>query len=227
MRDHKDSQKQPRKTPEKADSAKPARTPRGPSPQKTDATRLSIIDAAYADFLERGYARTTMLGVAQRAQLSKATMFRYFETKEALFDAVIQRHIASAAFTMQQLEPSEGELVGDFLLRVLAPVMAQLEKSGRAATARFVVAEGLGFPLLAQMYARHAHLPLVERIRSLTKLADDRGELKNPLILQYPEQLLAPLWLGMMNNEVIQPRHKLPTSEMFKLQIALMFQTSH
>ena len=77
------------------------------------------------------------------------------------------------------------------------------------------------------MYARHAHLPLVERIRSLTKLADDRGELKNPLILQYPEQLLAPLWLGMMNNEVIQPRHKLPTSEMFKLQIALMFQTSH
>lgn len=209
-----------------APAAKPARTPRGPSPQKTEATRLAFIDAAYADFLERGYARSTMLGVAQRAGLSKVTLFRYFESKEALFDAVVQRHIASAAFTMQHNMPAEGELVGDFLLRTLVPVMEQLERSGRAATARFVVAEGLEFPQLAQMYVRHAHLPLVARIRSLTELAHARGELKDPRLAQYPEQLLSPLWLGMMNNAVLQPQARLPTSELFKLQIVLMYQTT-
>ena len=206
--------------------AKPQRTPRGPSPQKTEATRATIIDAAYADFLERGYARSTMQGVAQRAGLSKVTLFRYFESKEALFDSVVQRHIASAAFTMQHNMPAPGELVGDFLLRTLVPVMERLEKSGRAATARFVVAEGLEFPQLAQMYVRHAHLPLVARIRSLTELAHARGELLHPQVHQFPEQLLSPLWLGMMNNAVLQPHAKVNTSAMFQLQIALMFRTS-
>lgn len=217
--------RKPRRSPD-PQAPKVQRTPRGPSPQKTEATRAAIVDAAYADFLERGYARSTMLGVAQRAGLSKVTLFRYFESKEALFDAVVQQHIASAAFTMQHNMPAPGELVGDFLQRTLVPVMERLEKSGRAATARFVVAEGLEFPQLAQMYVRHAHLPLVARIRSLTELAHARGELLHPEVHDFPEQLLSPLWLGMMNNAVLQPHAKVNTSAMFRLQIALMFRTS-
>lgn len=200
------------------------RTPRGPSPQKTEATRQSIIDAAFAEFLEHGYARGTTVSVAQRAGLSKVTLFRYFESKEALFEAVIQHHIASAALALQASPMRDGESVGAFLLRTVAPAMDVLDSSGRSATARLVMAEGLEFPLLAQMYRRHAHEPLLTRIRALVELAHARGELRHPGVLEHPELLLGPLWLAMMNNTVLHPEVPLDAGALFRLQVQLVLQ---
>ena len=199
------------------------RTPRGPSPQKTEATRRSIVKAAFAEFLEHGYARGTTGSVAQRAGLSKVTLFRYFDSKESLFEAVIQTHIASAATTLQATSMEENESVSAFLLRVVAPVMDMIDSSGRSATARLVIAEGLEFPRLAQMYRHYTHEPLVERIRTLAKLAKKRGELKEPGLLDCPELLLAPLWLAMMNNTVLHPDAPLNAGAMFRLQVRLLF----
>ena len=199
------------------------RTPRGPSPQKTEATRRSIVQAAFAEFLEHGYARGTTGSVAQRAGLSKVTLFRYFDSKESLFEAVIQTHIASAAMTLQSTNINEGESVSAFLLRVVAPVMDTIDSSGRSATARLVMAEGLEFPHLAQMYRHYTHEPLVERIRALAKLAKKRKELKEPGLLDCPELLLAPLWLAMMNNTVLHPDAPLNAGAMFRLQVRLLF----
>lgn len=202
------------------------RTPRGPSPQKTDATRQSIVDAAFAEFLEHGYARGTTVSVAQRAGLSKVTLFRYFESKEALFEAVMQRHIASASLALQSSPMEEHETVGAFLLRAVAPAMDVIDSSGRSATARLVMAEGLEFPQLAQMYRRTAHEPLVARIRHLAELAHTRGELKEPALRTYPELLLGPLWLAMMNNTVLHPEMPLDAGLLFRLQVGLLFDTA-
>lgn len=208
---------------EPAQAAPRKRTPRGPSPQKTEATRRAIVQAAFAEFLEHGYARGTTGSVAQRAGLSKVTLFRYFDSKESLFEAVIQTHIASAAMTLQATNINEGESVSAFLLRVVAPVMDTIDSSGRSATARLVMAEGLEFPHLAQMYRHYTHEPLVERIRTLAKLAKKRKELKEPGLLDCPELLLAPLWLAMMNNTVLHPDAPLNAGAMFRLQVRLLF----
>ena len=209
---------------ESAQTAPRKRTPRGPSPQKTEATRRSIVKAAFAEFLEHGYARGTTGSVAQRAGLSKVTLFRYFDSKESLFEAVIQTHIASAATTLQTTGMDENESVSAFLLRVVAPVMDTIDSSGRSATARLVMAEGLEFPHLAQMYRHYTYEPLVERIRTLAKLAKKRGELKEPGLLDCPELLLAPLWLAMMNNTVLHPDAPLNAGAMFRLQVRLLFE---
>jgi len=199
------------------------RTPRGPSPLKTEATRQSIIDAAFAEFLEHGYARGTTISVARRAGLSKVTLFRYFQSKEALFEAVIQHHIAAAALALQNSPMFDGETVGAFLLRTVAPAMDVIDSSGRSATARLVIAEGLEFPLLAQMYRRHAYDPLAERIHQLTQLAHARGELQHPALQDCPDLLLGPLWLAMMNNTVLHPETLLDAGELFRMQVHLMF----
>jgi AcrR family transcriptional regulator len=47
--------------------------------------------------------------VARRAGLSKVTLFRYFDTKEALFEAVMQRHIASATLALQSSPMQDNE----------------------------------------------------------------------------------------------------------------------
>lgn len=205
------------------DLDRPKRTPRGPSPQKTQATRRTIVAAAFEEFLEHGYARGTTASVAQRAGLSKVTLFRYFDSKDALFEAVIQSHISSSALALQSNTIQDGESVKEFLLRSLGPAIDVIDDSGRSATARLVVAEGLEFPLLAQMYRRYAHEPLVEHIAKLVELAHQRNELTDPAVVKHPELLVAPLWLAMMNNTVIHPEVPFNAGSLFRLQVALMF----
>jgi AcrR family transcriptional regulator len=65
------------------------------------ATRLALLDAAAKLFAERGFDRTTVRDIAKEAGANQSLLFRYFGSKEALFEAVIARNtreqIASTA----------------------------------------------------------------------------------------------------------------------------------
>ncbi|MEM9759415.1 MAG: TetR/AcrR family transcriptional regulator [Pseudomonadota bacterium] len=50
--------------------------------------RLDILAAARAEFLEAGFRDTSMDRVAQRAEVSKRTVYNHFPSKEALFTAI-------------------------------------------------------------------------------------------------------------------------------------------
>lgn len=51
--------------------------------------RQTIVDAACELFVELGFQATTMDKVAQRAKISKLSIYRHFENKEALFSAAM------------------------------------------------------------------------------------------------------------------------------------------
>lgn len=57
------------------------------SPQKREA----LLDAALALFAERGFHGTPVPEVAERAKVATGTLYRYFEDKEALVNAVYRR----------------------------------------------------------------------------------------------------------------------------------------
>jgi TetR/AcrR family transcriptional regulator, mexJK operon transcriptional repressor len=65
---------------------------RGPGRPRDLAKREAIMDAAYALFHERGTA-TTMDAVAERASVSKMTVYANFRDKPALLSAVTYRRI--------------------------------------------------------------------------------------------------------------------------------------
>jgi AcrR family transcriptional regulator len=52
--------------------------------RKKQATRLAIRDAAMALFAEHGFAHTTFDRIAEEADVSRATVFSYFPTKEEI-----------------------------------------------------------------------------------------------------------------------------------------------
>ena len=56
------------------------------------ALAQTIIDAAHELFVELGFQATTLDKVAQRAKISKLSIYRHFENKEALFGAAIAAH---------------------------------------------------------------------------------------------------------------------------------------
>lgn len=73
-------------------------TTTSPRPRDATATRAALLAAARELFAERGYAGTTVRGVADRAGVNQALLFRYFGSKGALFtEAVTEPALAPLA----------------------------------------------------------------------------------------------------------------------------------
>ncbi|MEM6049066.1 TetR/AcrR family transcriptional regulator [Erwinia sp. P7711] len=98
-----------------------------------EALGQTIVDAACELFLELGFQATTMDKVAQRAKISKLSIYRHFENKEALFSAAIAArcHQFAPQALFEGFEGSAEEQlmsVGSSLLRtLLSPEVRSVE----------------------------------------------------------------------------------------------------
>ena len=70
-----------------AAGAKVPRTARG------ERTLRKILDAAREEFGERGFSDSSIVGITQRAGVALGTFYTYFDSKEALFNALV-RHMS-------------------------------------------------------------------------------------------------------------------------------------
>jgi TetR/AcrR family transcriptional repressor of mexJK operon len=59
------------------------------SESRTDRKRRTLLVAASAVFLEKGYDGTSMDDVAAKAEVSKPTVYKYFSDKEQLFAEIV------------------------------------------------------------------------------------------------------------------------------------------
>ena len=56
----------------------------------SDQKKKQIIEAAIAEFQEKGFAGASMDRISERAQVSKRTVYNHFESKEVLFKGINQ-----------------------------------------------------------------------------------------------------------------------------------------
>jgi AcrR family transcriptional regulator len=64
-----------------------------PTSPRARATRIRIIDAAWAVMSERGLANATTKEIARAAGFSEATLYKHFQDKEALFLTVMRERL--------------------------------------------------------------------------------------------------------------------------------------
>jgi AcrR family transcriptional regulator len=95
-------------------SPRPAPPPRTPEPRARDADRSQkdILDAALDEFAAHGLAGARMDRIAERAGVNKRLIYYYFENKESLFLAVLERayegiRTEERALELSQVEPIE------------------------------------------------------------------------------------------------------------------------
>jgi AcrR family transcriptional regulator len=63
---------------------------KAPRTARGERTLRKILDAAIAEFGERGFADTSIVGITSRAKVALGTFYTYFDSKEALFAALVQ-----------------------------------------------------------------------------------------------------------------------------------------
>jgi AcrR family transcriptional regulator len=107
--------------------------------RRKQARPAELTAAALELFVERGYAATRLEDVARRAGVSKGTLYLYFDSKEALFKAVVREglvaalergervlaeHRGSCAALLRELMQGWWEVVGNSAFGGLPKLMA-------------------------------------------------------------------------------------------------------
>lgn len=163
--------------------------------------RALIVQAATELFLELGYDRASLARIAERAGVSKATLFKQFPTKAALFDAIV---IDSWAENDVADVPPAGDLAAG--LTVLGRRYATLVRQPKMTDLfRIVIAELPRFPDLARSHFSQGKLPYFESVRRYLLAERDAGvaDLTDP-------ELAATQFLGMISNYLFWPSLLLP-----------------
>jgi AcrR family transcriptional regulator len=86
--------------------------------RKKEQTRRLIADRARQLFAERGFEQVTVAEVARAADVSQATIFNYFPTKEDLFYSGLEAFEEALLAAIREREPGESVLAafGRFVL---------------------------------------------------------------------------------------------------------------
>lgn len=145
--------------------------------RRKDARPSEIADAALALFSERGFAATRLEDVAQRAGVSKGTLYLYFPTKEDLFRAVLRQGL------LPNLEAMERAVAADqgptpALLRRIAAHLLQVLDTNLTAIPKLVLAESGNFPAIARMYADEVVKRAMVLLIGILRRGMERGELR-------------------------------------------------
>jgi len=123
-----------------------------------------IETAAYEMLEEKGYAGTSMQGIARRARASNETLYNWYGDKQGLFKALVARNAAEVK-ALLSAEPSPGE-DGFSILRRLGPRLLGLLLGNRAvALNRAAAADPSGE--LGEAIARAGRetvVPLLEKV---------------------------------------------------------------
>jgi AcrR family transcriptional regulator len=68
----------------------PASDGKAPRTARGERTLRKILNAAQEEFGERGFADSSIVGITQRAGVALGTFYTYFDSKEAVFQALVK-----------------------------------------------------------------------------------------------------------------------------------------
>ena len=149
-----------------------AESPRRGRP-RSEKARQAILAAAIETLLERGLNATSMDDVAERAGVSKATIYRWWPSKELLaLDALATEWLV----TGPGATGDTGSLRGDLLAR-FRPWLRQLREKPFGRVVAGLVAKAQADPEFAELYRERFVRPRRDATRPILQRAIERGEI--------------------------------------------------
>jgi AcrR family transcriptional regulator len=139
--------------------------------RRKDARPAEILDAALAVFAQKGFAATKLDDIAAKAGITKGTIYLYFDSKQALFEALARQSVGAQ---IEQVTAQLANFSGSSaeLLRFVLSAMGRFAMtSDRVVLPRLVLAEAANFPQLAEFWRRE----IIERGIALMSGIIQRG----------------------------------------------------
>lgn len=169
--------------------------------RRKEARPTEIVAAALETFSERGFAETKLDEVARRAGVAKGTLYLYFDTKEALFRAVVQQAVIKQLEGLEAAASLDGSLA-EVVPMLLARAAQRLGEARLPAIARMVFAESRAFPDLARVWHDEVLSRLLTFLTTLIAQAQARGEVRPGDPGLYAFSILGPMVAAVFFREV-------------------------
>ena len=188
-----------------------------PRKRRKEARPAELLAAALTLFVDKGYAATSLERVASHAGVSKGTLYLYYESKEALFKAVIQEGIIPVIAENEAIAAQHTGSSFELLQRLLDNWWTKIGQTAYAGIPKLMVAEARNFPEIAQYYYEN----VISRGRRLVGTAltrgMDSGEFRSMDVETTIDVVIAPIlmlliWrysLACCQSDSSDPRHYL------------------
>lgn len=115
------------------------------------AKRRQIIEGARQIFMRDGFDGASMNDITKAAGVSKGTVYAYFPSKEALFEALIREDRRIQAERICQFS-ADDENVEDVLREIAHNIVAAVTRPGHMAHLRTVIAAAAKFPSIGHAF---------------------------------------------------------------------------
>lgn len=176
--------------------------------------REAILAVANRSFLEHGYAATSMSAIAATVGGSKATLWSYFPSKAALFEAVVDEATLAFRQRLSLLLDPEGDpeetlrnFCADFVERVTAPQAVALY--------RLALSEACRFPEIGEIFYQRGPRSTHALLGAFIASAIERRRLRRTDPVE-AAKVLTLLCMGGCHQQLLLGRIDVPTPELIR-----------
>lgn len=173
--------------------------------RRKEARPGEILEAALDLFAEKGFAATKLTEVAKRAGVSKGTVYLYYESKQALFQALVKEmvlpHIEQSEHTVDEYE---GATV-DLMFGLMQFWLDNIIHTKVCGIPKLVIAEARNFPEIARFYIDNVVTRGTALVERILQRGVDRGEFEVTDIFHSARAVMAPMIFAAIWEQSLAP----------------------
>lgn len=161
--------------------------------RRKESRPQELLDAALALFVEKGFAATRAEEVAQRAGVSKGTLYLYYPSKDELFKAVVRRNLSALIAEGQEIAEHYTGPTAELIAELLRIWWQRVGNTPAAGIHNIVWSEVRNFPELAQFYSDEVIIPADRLFCGCVQRGIDRGEFRPLPLHEVAHALMMPI----------------------------------
>jgi AcrR family transcriptional regulator len=183
--------------------------------RKPEARSEEVLDAALDLFIAKGFASTRMEDIAVAAGLSKAAIYLYFSSKDAVFIALVRTRLVPIRTRFLEAAMSAGGDPVAGLKAVALAWTAVMSDQRLAALPLIVMGEAARFPDVVRYYHEEVTERVLSIISDLYRSGIETGQFRAIDPRSAARALIAPLVLDVWRRQAfawLEPTPKPPES---------------
>jgi AcrR family transcriptional regulator len=177
--------------------------PPNPRQRRKEARPQELLDAALDLFVEKGFSATRSEEVAQRAGVSKGTLYLYYPSKEELLKEVIRHNmVTEIAEGLEIVEHFTGPSA-ELLALVYTLWWERIGETRASGIMKLMMSEVRNFPEIAQFYVDEVIQPSERLLSLMLQRGIDSGEFRAVNVTEVVHALVAPMLYLVMHKHSI------------------------
>ncbi|MEE8482607.1 MAG: TetR/AcrR family transcriptional regulator, partial [Acidiferrobacterales bacterium] len=173
--------------------------------RRKEARPAEILEAALDLFAEKGYAATKLTEVATRAGVSKGTVYLYYESKEALFQALVKEMVLPHIEQSEHMVDEYNGATVDLMQGLVQFWLDNVIHTKVCGIPKLVIAEAKNFPDMARFYVDNVVTRGTALVERILQRGVDKGEFRVTDISHSARAVMAPMIFAAIWEQSLAP----------------------